>query len=236
MFEPSRRAGRGPASRRLARGLALTTWVSVALLGATGCDAYECTPQGCDRGGSWSRCIVCGGDSCTYQARSSRGDTLAECTYAQSSTDHRARDACFAQTNGAGANYCAGAPVGTGSGSDDGCARATTCGSCTGGGCAWCAGAGRCVSFASGCPGDALETANDCTLGRHVTDCTVYAPNDPPPGSYGATCRDVVVTRPFNVHAVCSNNGAYGPVDFYFGNCNSRVSNDHGNLVCSHCD
>ncbi len=232
MIDRPRRTDRGLTHRTLA----LVASVSLSLLGASGCDAYECTPQSCDHGAGWSRCIACGEGSCTYQARSSSGDTLSECTYSQSPTDHRARDACFAQTNRAGANFCAGVPAGASSGGDDGCSRATTCGDCTGGGCAWCASAGRCASFASACPGDALETANDCTLGHHTTDCTVYAPNDPPPGSYFATCRDVMVTRPFYLHAVCSNNGTYAPVDFYFGNCNGRVGNDHGNLVCTHCD
>jgi hypothetical protein len=123
------------------------------------CDAYTCTPQPCSDGSSWGRCIACYDDLCTYETRNASGDTVDTCDYKTS--DKGARDACFDQTNAAGAAICAGRdPVNT----SNKCGQHIGCNACTTAGCAYCASTGECQDYGSGamCATPTIDLSSDC--------------------------------------------------------------------------
>ncbi len=133
--------------------------LAAALL-TTHCDAYTCTPEACGDGTSWGRCIACYGDSCTYEARNAKGDSVHSCDY--DTSDKSARDACFAATNVAGDATCSGTEP-TSSGGK--CATNVGCDACTNAGCAYCATTGECQDYGSGakCATPTIDLSSDCT-------------------------------------------------------------------------
>lgn len=123
------------------------------------CDAYECTPVACSDSGSWGRCIACYGDSCTYEARNADGDAVDSCDY--DTSDASARDACFDQTNAAGAATCGDGDPGGGTGD---CGHLSGCSACTKGGCAFCESTGECQDYGTGdtCAKPTIDLPGDC--------------------------------------------------------------------------
>jgi len=200
---------------------------------ALSCDSYECTPQSCGDSQSWDRCISCLNNTCVYESRGAEGTVLAECSY--ESGDTGAQDECFNQMNAAGAAFCSGqAP-----GEADDCSGNGDCELCIFDACVWCGPTSTCSSAGeASCPETVLDDTAQCKNGFASDDCSVYAANETPPGSYFQSCQDVIVTSPFNIQASCDDgSGTYVPVDFYFGNCASSVYNDNGVLWCdAHCD
>jgi len=133
---------RVPPKRALRISLFLLGIMTLTSLFVVHCDAYTCTTESCGDSSSWERCIACSGDSCTYEARDSNGDTHATCDY--DTSNKSARDACFNQTNSAGDGICSGNTPAKPNDPTSGCAQYASCEGCTNAGCAFCAPSGQC--------------------------------------------------------------------------------------------
>ncbi len=139
--------------------LSLLVLASVGALATPSCDAYTCTTVACDSGGSWSRCIACYEDSCTYETRDGQGEAVDTCDY--DTNDGGARDACYGQATAAGEAICSGASI---DGPGGGCASYHGCDACTTAGCAYCAPAGQCQDYGTGqtCEEPTVDLPGDC--------------------------------------------------------------------------
>jgi len=207
---------------------------------------------GCDECDAETKCLgkegllvedeiypVCGAEPTSDGDRYSWATDTGTCSCTLESgalTGYNWRDCEFFGTNVAGETSSSGT---VGGGSDE-CGAEDDCELCVFAACRWCPATNGCVSYDDeSCSEREIESSSQCQNGFASDACTPYAANEPPPGSYGASCQNITVTEPYHIHAECDHGGGegYGPVDFYFGNCASAVVNDYGTLYCpTHCD
>lgn len=213
--------------------------VTVAAL-VSACDPTVCSRQSCGDGLSWDRCINCAYDSCLYEARTSDGETFADCSYDQS-TDVRDRDECFKSTNAAGELYCSGLAPSQISGeptNSGGCSIHSDCGSCVSDACSWCPSSGQCLASdaAGSCSTTVLDGNMECVNGVAYPGCGFYHPQQLPPGSYRQSCRNMTVIGTSRIQAECrASDQTYTAQEFDFRDCIQGLVNENGRLRCTRC-